>query len=464
MAVTRIIKIHGNPNQTNSAVLHERIGYGLNPEKTNCKELVSSFACDKDIVASEFALAHKQYESETGRKRKNDVLAYQIRQSFKPGEITPEEANAIGYELAERYLKGKSAFIVATHIDKAHIHNHIYFNAINLDCKSKHRDRKRSGKDIAKLSDLICIEHKLSTVLNQQKGNTAYNKWEGYIPYLSHRDLLRNDIDEAISLIPKDFDKFLELMIERGYEIKVGKHIAFKKKEQKKFIRLRSLGEGYSEDEIRLSISERKVHNSKSNPKQNEKTSLLIDVQKKLDEGKGQGYANWAKIFNLKQMAKTVMFLQENDFESIEKLLDDISALSSEISDMKSEIKNLEARLMELSTLKTQIINYAKTREVFEQYKASGYSKNFLSEHEGEIILHRAAKKTFDELGVKKLPSVKSINKEFDEVLKKKKGLYSQYHSSKEKHREMLKHQANIHSILGITVSEKSKKEQEQSH
>lgn len=139
---------------------------------------------------------------------------------------------------------------------KAHIHNHIYFNSVALDCSHKHRDRKRSGKDIARLSDLICIEHHLSTITNPQHRNTSYTKWEGYTPYLSHRDLLRNDIDEVISMIPKDFDKFLELMKERDYEIKVGKHIAFKKKEQKKFIRLRSLGEGYSENEIRLSISE----------------------------------------------------------------------------------------------------------------------------------------------------------------------------------------------------------------
>lgn len=367
--------------------------------------------------------------------------------------------------MAERYLKGKFAFVVATHIDKAHIHNHIYFNSVSLDCNYKHRDLKRSAKDIARLSDLICIEHQLSTIANPQHRNTSYTKWEGYQKVPSHRDLLRNDIDEVINMLPKDFDAFLALMKEKDYEIKVGKHIAFKKKNQKKFIRLRSLGEGYSEDKIRLSISERKVRNSKPNQKQNDKTSLLIDVQKKLDEGKGQGYANWAKVFNLKQMAKTVMFLQENDFESIEKLSDDISALSAEISDMKSGIKNLETRLTELSTLKTQIINYAKTREVFEQYKASGYSKTFLTEHEGEIILHRAAKKAFDELGVKKLPSVKSINKEFDEVLRKKKVLYSQYHSSKERYREMLKHRANIQSILSITVPEKdNKKEQEQSH
>jgi hypothetical protein len=443
--------------------LKERIEYGLNPIKTDETNLVSTYGCDKNTAASEFAFSQAKYYSQTGRTPKNSVLAYQIRQSFKPGEVTPEEANAIGYELAERYLKGKFAFVVATHIDKAHIHNHIYFNSVSLDCTHKHRDRKRSAKDVARLSDLVCIEHQLSTITNPQHRNTSYTKWEGYTPYLSHRDLLRNDINEVISMIPKDFDKFLELMKERGYEIKVGKHIAFKKKEQKKFIRLRSLGEGYSENDIRLSIAEKRTRPSKTN--QNEKTSLLIDVQKKIDEGKGQGYANWAKVFNLKQMAKTVMFLQENNFENLEKLSDDISALSSEISEMKAEIKNLETHLTELSTLKTQIINYAKTREVFERYKASGYSKTFFAEHEGEILLHRAAKKTFDELGIKKLPSVKSINKEFEEVLKKKKVLYSQYLSSKEKHREMLKHRENIQSILSVTASEKdNKKEQEQSH
>ncbi len=442
--------------------MKERIEYGLNPIKTNETNLVSTYGCDKNTAASEFAFSQAKYYSQTGRTPKNSVLAYQIRQSFKPGEVTPEEANAIGYELAERYLKGKFAFVVATHIDKSHIHNHIYFNSISLDCSYKHRDRKRSAKDVARLSDLICIEHQLSTIANPQHRNTSYAKWEGYTPYLSHRDLLRNDIDEVISMMPKDFDAFLSFMKERDYEIKVGKHIAFKKKEQKKFIRLRSLGEGYSENDIRLSIAEKRTRPSKT--KQNEKTSLLIDVQKKINEGKGQGYANWAKVFNLKQMAKTVMFLQVNDFENLEKLSDDISVLSQEISDIKSEIKNLETCLTELSTLKTQIINYAKTREVFEQYKASGYSKIFFAEHEGEIILHRAAKKTFDELSIKKLPSVKSINKEFDEVLRKKKVLYSQYHPLKEKHREMLKHRANIQSILGITVPEKDKKEQEQAH
>ncbi len=429
--------------------MKERIEYGLNPIKTDETNLVSTYGCDKNTAASEFALSQSQYYSQTGRTPKNSILAYQIRQSFKPGEISPEEANAIGYELAERYLKGNYAFVVATHIDKAHIHNHIYFNSISLDCSRKHRDHKGSAKDIARLSDLICIEHNLSTIVNPQKGNTAYNKWEGYKPYLSHRDLLRNDIDDVLNTLPKDFDTFLKLMKEKGYEIRFGKYLSFKKSTQERFVRLRSLGEGYLEYDIRLMITEKKTRNKKSKVNRPLKSSLLIDVQKKLDEGKGQGYANWAKVFNLKQMAKTVMFLQENDYEDLEKLNQQVSELSAKIYELKENIKAAESRLAELAALKKQIINYAKTKEVFEQYKASGYSKKFLEEHETEILLHRASKKAFDELRVKKLPTVKSINKEFNDVLQRKCTDYEEYYELKKKHKELLIHHANINLIFG---------------
>ena len=438
--------------------MKERIEYGLNPIKTDETNLVSSYGCDKDTAASEFAFSQAKYYSQTGRTPKNTVLAYQIRQSFKPGEVTPEEANAIGYELAERYLKGKFAFVVATHIDKAHIHNHIYFNSVSLDCSHKHRDRKRSAKDIARLSDLICIEHQLSTISNPQHRNTSYAKWEGYTPYLSRRDLLRNDIDEVISSMPKDFDKFLELMKERGYEIKVGKHIAFKKKEQKKFLRLRSLGDGYSEDEIRLSISERKARNSKSNPKKTDKTSLLIDVQKKLDEGKGQGYANWVKVFNLKQMAKTVLYLQEKGFADYDEFSKKVDEMTAKVNELREETKASEKRMEELTELREQVINYLNTRKTFAKYKASGYSKKFLAEHESEIILHRAAKNKFNELGFKKLPTVKSINTEYAKLIAKKKKVYSEYYSFKDKHKTMLIHKSNVDKILGFSCVETNQK------
>lgn len=458
MAVTKIIAMHQNEGMTISKSISNRTDYGMNPQKTENGKLVSSFACDPHTVVSEFVLSKKQYHSLTGRKQKNDILAYQVRQSFKPNEITPEEAHKIGYEFAERFLKGKHAFIVCTHTDKAHIHNHIYFNSTTLDCKRKFRDKFFISKDVARLSDLICIEHSLSVVENPQRRNTAYNKWEGYQKVPSLRDLLRNDIDEVLKNKPKDFDDFISQMKDKGYSIKFGKHITFANPRQRKNIRLRSLGKGYSEEEIKATIRGNKNHREKKNKQKQKSSNLLIDVQQKLAEGKGKGYENWAKVFNLKQMAKTVLYLQENgfaDYDEFSKMADEMIV---KVNGLREEIKTSEKRIDELTVLREQVINYLNTRETFAKYKASGYSKKFYAEHESEIILHRAAKNKFNELGLKKLPTVKSINSEYSEMTAKKKKAYSEYYSLKDKHREMLIHKSNIETILGIS-SESKKRE-----
>lgn len=450
--------MHQNEGMTISKSIGNRTDYGMNPQKTENGKLVSSFACDPHTVVSEFVLSKKQYYFLTGRTPKNDILAYQVRQSFKPNEITPEEAHKIGYEFAERFLKGKHAFIVCTHTDKSHIHNHIYFNSTTLDCKRKFRDKFFISKDVARLSDLICIEHSLSVVENPQRRNTAYNKWEGYQKVPSLRDLLRNDIDEVLKNKPKDFDDFISQMKVKGYSIKFGKHITFSNPRQKKNIRLRSLGKGYSEEEIKAAIRCNKVHRKKKGKEKQKSSSLLVDVQQKLAEGKGKGYENWAKVFNLKQMAKTVLYLQENgfaDYDEFSKMADEMTV---KVNGLREEIKTSEKRIDELTVLREQIINYLNTRETFEKYKASGYSKKFYAEHESEIILHRAAKNKFNELGLKKLPTVKSINSEYSELTAKKKKAYSEYYSLKDKHREMLIHKSNIETILGIS-SESKKRE-----
>lgn len=458
MAVTKIIAMHQNEGMTIAKSISNRTDYGMNPQKTENGKLVSSFACDPHTVVSEFVLYKKQYHSLTGRKQKNDILAYQVRQSFKPNEITPEEAHKIGYEFAERFLKGKHAFIVCTHTDKAHIHNHIYFNSTTLDCKRKFRDKFFISKDVARLSDLICIEHSLSVVENPQRRNTAYNKWEGYQKVPSLRDLLRNDIDEVLKNKPKDFDDFISQMKDKGYSIKFGKHITFSNPRQKKNIRLRSLGKGYSEEEIKAIIRGNKNHREKKNKQKQKSSNLLIDVQQKLAEGKGKGYENWAKVFNLKQMAKTVLYLQENGFADYDEFSKMADEMTMKVNGLREEIKTSEKRIDELRDLREQIINYLNTRETFAKYKASGYSKKFYAEHESEIILHRAAKKKFNELGLKKLPTVKSINSEYSELTAKKKKAYSEYYSLKDKHREMLIHKSNIETILGIS-SESKKRE-----
>lgn len=457
MAVTKIIAMHQNEGLTIAKSIGNRTDYGMNPQKTENGRFVSSFACDPHTVVSEFVLSKKQYYSLTGRKPKNDILAYQVRQSFKPNEITPEEAHKIGYEFAERFLKGKHAFIVCTHTDKTHIHNHIYFNSTTLDCKRKFRDKFFISKDVARLSDLICIEHSLSVIENPQRRNSAYNKWEGYQKVPSLRDLLRNDIDEVLKNKPKDFDNFISQMKEKGYSVKFGKHITFSSPRQKKNIRLRSLGKGYSEEEIKAAIRCNKVHRRKKDTKIQKSSSLLIDVQQKLAEGKGKGYENWAKVFNLKQMAKTVLYLQENGFADYDEFSNKVDEMTTKVNELREEIRTCETRIEELAELREQVINYLNTREPFAQYKASGYSKRFLAEHESEIILHRAAKSKFNELGLKKLPTVKSINSEYSELVAKKKKAYSKYYSLKDKHREMLVHKTNIEKILENTFDNKWK-------
>ena len=229
IATTRIISMHLNKGKTLVQCLHDRTAYAMNPEKTNDQELITAFECDPKIADSEFLLSKKLYEILTGRKQKNDVIAYQVRQSFKPGEVTPEEANRVGYEFAERFLKGNYAFIVCTHTDKAHIHNHIIWNSTSLDHKRKYRDFFRSSRAVRKLSDLICTEHNLSVIENPKGKGKPYNVWLGKAPAMSHREQIRMAIDDALAKQPQSFEELLSLLSAAGCEIKPKKNpsIAF---------------------------------------------------------------------------------------------------------------------------------------------------------------------------------------------------------------------------------------------
>ncbi|MFV0381991.1 MAG: relaxase/mobilization nuclease domain-containing protein [Breznakia sp.] len=286
--------MHQNKGKSIADCLADRTDYAKNPEKTNDGELLSSYQCDPRTVQGEFMLSKRQYDDITGRKQASNVIAYQIRQAFKPGEITPELANKIGYEIGMSFTKGKHSFIVATHIDKAHIHNHIIFNSTILDCTKKFRDFLGSGRAIAKISDRICLENGLSIIENPKRSKGHYGKWLGDKKPLSHSDKLRQTIDEVLAKKPKIFDDFLQLMQSAGYEMKSGKHIAFKSAEQKKYIRLRSLGEGYSEDEIKAIIEgkapQRKIKKptAKQSKHQEKAVNILVDIQEKNAARHGQ--------------------------------------------------------------------------------------------------------------------------------------------------------------------------------
>ena len=227
MAATRLIALHINKGKTVAQCLADRTDYSENAAKTEDGKYISAYACDAKTCDEEFLLSKRQYEHITGRTQAHDVIAYQIRQSFKPGEITPEEANRIGYETAMRWTKGKYAFFVATHTDKAHIHNHIYYNSTSLDCTRKFRDFIGSGRAVRRLSDRICLENDLSVITNPKlhsKGRFLhYGAWLGTERQPSYKEQLRLAINEALAKRPADFDAFLRLMEASGYTVKHGR-------------------------------------------------------------------------------------------------------------------------------------------------------------------------------------------------------------------------------------------------
>ena len=443
LAATRLIALHKNKGKSVAACLKSRTDYAQNPDKTQQGELVSSYQCSPLTVDEEFLLTKRLYEQTTGRSQKSDVIAYQVRQSFKPGEVTPEEANRIGYEFAERFLKGKHAFIVATHTDRAHIHNHIIYNSTALDGTRKFKNFWLSTFAVQRLSDLICLEHQLSTI--EYKPYRERQKRIVYPPKESNRDRLCGIIDTILAEKPEDYEAFLQKLEQQGYEVKRGKHTAVKGKGQKRFIRFRTLGTGYGEDEIKAVLEGRAKHQPyQKQPPKEQPFQLLVDIQGKMAEGKSVGYKKWATKFNLKEMSKTLLFLQEQKISSAEELWERAAAATECYHAMGDSIKAAEARLTEIAVLKTHIINYAKTREVYAAYRKAGYSKAFLEAHREEITLHKAAKAAFDEAGLQKLPKVKELDAEFAELLTKKKAAYPEYRKARNEMQELVRAQKNV--------------------
>lgn len=444
MAATWLIPLHKNKGKSVAACLKDRTDYAQNPDKTAQGELVSSYACSPLTVDEEFMLTKRLYERSTGRIQKSDVIAYQVRQSFKPGEVTPEEANRIGYEFAERFLKGKYAFIVATHTDRAHIHNHILYNSTALDGTRKFKNFWLSSFAVQRLSDRICLEHQLSVI--EIKPYRERQKRIPYPPKESNRERLCGVIDTILmNEKPADFEAFLSALEQQGYEIKRGKYTSVKGPRQKRFIRFKTLGEGYIEEEIKAVIAGEAEHRPhQKQPPKEQPFQLLVDIQAKMAEGKGEGYKKWAAKHNLKEMSKTLLFLQEQKIGSAEELRERAAAATERYHAMGDSIKAAEARLTEIAVLKNHIINYAKTREVYAAYRKSGYSKKFLDAHREEITLHKAAKTAFDEAGLQKLPKVKELDAEFAELLTKKKAAYPDYRKARNEMQELVRAQKNV--------------------
>ena len=380
MATTRIMKHRSSSGKAAIHTLRDRLDYGKDADKTGAGDLIRSYECDHETADAEFMLSKAKYLAITGRQQKRDadVLCYQIRQSFEPGEVTPEQALEIGYELAMRWTKGDHAFIVATHTDRRHIHNHIYYNSTTLDCTHKFRDFLGSARALRRLSDLICIENDLSVIVDPK---------------------------------PKSKGKY--------------KH--------------------YGE----WLYSEKKV---------SAKVNLIVDIQDKMREGKGPGYAKWATIFNLKQMAAALQYLQENDLLVYDDLAAKAEAATERYHDAGTTLKQTETAMKRNADLKAAIVDYARTRPVFEEYKAKKYSNKFLAEHEADIAVHRAAQAAIRELlSGEKLPKMDDLKAEWQSLAASKKSGYADYRAAQKEMREIISVKANIDHMLGLSGREKNK-------
>ncbi|MGM9606330.1 MAG: relaxase/mobilization nuclease domain-containing protein [Oscillospiraceae bacterium] len=453
--------------------MKDRFEYGQNPDKTQGGELISSYECDHMTADAEFLLSKAKYKATTGREQRRDadVLCYQIRQSFKPGEITPEEANRVGYETAMRWTKGKYAFFVATHTDRQHIHNHIYYNSTALDCTHKFRDFIGSARAVRRLSDRICLENDLSVIVNPKlhsKGRFLhYGAWLGAERQPSYKERLRLAIGDALVKSPADFDDFLQLMEEAGYTVKRGRGgaISFLVPGQERATRLRAstLGDGYDPEDIRAVIAGKQpapqIHGETAPAPR--RVNLIVDIQERLRSGKGPAYERWAKVYNLKQMAAALMFLQEHQLTEYDQLAAQADRATQRFHALAWELRQTEADLAKTSGLMEAVVQYAKSRPAFEGYKAARYSKKYLAEHETELADYRAAKAALNELlNGEKLPKMDVLKEKRRKLAARKKALYTEYRQAQQDMREAVAVKGNIDQLLGLT-DERTNKEQE---
>ena len=461
MATTWIKAVHRTNSGSISAAIKQTLEYAGNPDKTLGGELIAAYGCDPMTAQAEFLLSKRLYEQRTGRNQgKHDVIGYQIRQSFKPGEVTAEEALRIGYELAARWTKGQHQFVVAAHVNTGNPHTHIFYNSVTLDHSRKYADFKRSAIALRRVSDKLCVEQGLSIVENPGLSK-GYNRDEylGGRKPPSGRDNLRQMIDESI-VVGISYPDFLARLRKAGCEIKIGKQPSVKPLGSKKFFRLDTLGDDYIEAAIRerlagaRSVEKRNAADGGAERKTAEYTasrnrpSLLIDIQAKIQEGAGASYVQWMRIFNIQTAARTLMFLKEHGIDSYGELCEKSSVASSEFSSRTKRIKEIESRQKKINALQKHIGEYSKTREVYAKYKASGWSQDFFNVHATEILLHRAAKKHFDGLGIKKLPSINTLRQEWSGLEAERRELYKGYHALKEKNAMLGTAKANADVIL----------------
>ena len=371
--------LHVGKGRNISTAISDIIDYVENPQKTDFGKFIYGYECDTRLADAEFLLSKRQYANLTGRNQgADDVIAYHLRQAFKPGEVTPEEANQIGRELALKLTKGNHAFVVCTHVDKHHVHNHIIINSTTLDCQKKFRNFWGSTWAIRRMNDKLCLEHGLSIVENPKPSREHYGTWLGNKKQPSFQEQIRIAIDAALEEKPKDFEELLKKLEAAGIEVnRERKHFRFRIPGQENYTRCDTLKGDYTEQAIKERIAGTRTvkfrHASSKKPVS--KVGLLVDIEAAIRSGKGPGYERWAKVFNLKQLSQAVLYLKEHGDMGYEDLLEKANAATTNFNTLSVQIKDLESRMNANAELQKQIVNYAKTRAVYVEYRKAGYSK-----------------------------------------------------------------------------------------
>ena len=441
MAVTKIKAIRGT--------LSKAIAYILNPEKTDEKLLVSSYGCASETAAREFEWTRKIAE----QKGMNPVriIARHVIQSFGIGEVTPELAHEIGKQFADEILGGKYEYVLTTHIDKDHVHNHLIFNAVDFVDYHAYKSYKRIYYDMREVSDRLCKENGLSVIPPSQNKGMGYKEYTEAKRGTSWKQKLKQTIDRLV-ITAKDYDDFLRLMQEAGYEIKTGKYISFRAEGQERFTRSKTIGENYTEERIKERIAGRTPRRSQiqATPKG---ISLIGDIQERIRLIDSKGYEYKAKLTILKEAARTLNYLTENNllqYADLEKKVEDVH---SSYDRTGKELKGVEARLREVQPLIKNISNYQRLKPVYDAFQKAKDKPGFKAKHEAELVIFEAARSTLLAMqGDEKLPSLKTLQAEQQRLLEEQQRLYDERAKLKKEVKQIEAIKSNVDTFLAPSV------------
>ena len=446
MAVTKIKPI--------KSTLSKALDYIENPDKTDGKMLVSSFGCSYETADIEFEYTLSQ------ALQKGNNLAFHLIQSFEPGEVDYETAHKIGKQLADAVTKGQHEYVLTTHIDKGHVHNHIIFCAANFVDHRKYNSNKRSYYGIRNMSDKLCRENGLSVVVpgKGSKGK-SYAEYQAEKTGTSWKGKLKTAIDALIPQV-SSFEELLQRLQAAGYEVKPGKYISCRAPGQERFTRLKTLGADYTEEALKERIEGRRTRAAKA-PRADRGVSLLIDIQNSIKAAQSRGYEQWAKIHNLKQAAKTMNFLTEHKIEQYADLTAKIAEIQTESEQAADALKGVEKRLADMALLIKNVSTYQKTKPVYDAYRKAKNKEKYRAGQERTIILHEAAAKSLKAAGIVKLPNLAALQAEYEKLQTQKEALYADYGKLKKQVKEYDVIKQNIDSILQTEKQPERKKETE---